>query len=1266
MIEPLVRCVAPLPGNEAGRLDALHAYRILDTDPERGFDTLTALAAEVFDTPIALVSLVDAGRQWFKSRQGLDVAETPRDVAFCAHAILRDEPLVVPDATQDERFASNPLVTDGLGIRFYAGAPLVTKNGFRLGTLCVIDVKPHAPLSVAERNSLQRMARLVVDQMDMRLEIEHRRQSEAEATERNRLLALSTEVGYWTFDPVSGGFGWNGGGQAMVATPMVQTRQTGLAGFADCFHEADRGAVLTQLQCAANDGDVFAVEARIAGRAGSLRHVDVRGLIVRDGDGTLIRLRGMMLDITDRRSAESARREGERSFKALAQLSPAIIFQTDLDGCFTYVNDAWTRFTHESPDRVLGMHWTSVIHSDDHAAAMAAWATPQSAASPFQTEFRLVGGDGAAAVWVAAFITPQLGQDERVTGFIGIAIDITERHRAEQALRRTERVLRDAIESISEAFVLYDADDRLVICNETYRRLYSISYDLIVPGARFEDIIRQGAERGQYAEAAGRIDEWVQERLSYRRNHGKEPFEQALGNGSWLLISDRRTSDGGMVGIRMDISRLKNTEEELKRKIADLERTQAMLRERTEALEEVTDALRLARDEAEAATLAKSDFLAAMSHEIRTPMNGVIGMTDLLLETGLIGEQLQFAQAVRSSANALLTIINDILDMSKLEAGRVELETLPFNPADMLEGIVELLWPKAHEKGIDLGIVLSPEARHTLLGDATRLRQILVNLVGNAVKYTESGYVIVEAGMRSLIDGNSDKTHMLRFDVIDTGIGIPPEAIGRLFTRFEQVDRTIARRYGGTGLGLAICKQLTDLMQGNIAVKSDRTAGSQFTVEVPIRLADGEVSSDQAGRACFTGRRALVIKELGFNRRILTAHLRSLTLDVQEASDTEAVSAALARAVTDGQPFDVVFVGQSQLDTVSDTLLRFGLEDPNQGSRIIVVSALGRQPTLTGHERLAPFACLARPIRMASLSGILSRLFSDGADAPPSMTAPQRQLVKGADTPAPAPSGHILVAEDNATNQLIAATLLRRAGFTVDVVDDGEQAVEAVSLHRYDLVLMDVQMPNLNGYEATERIRAFEGPRATVPVIALTADAMKETRERCLRAGMNDVVTKPFERPVLLAVIDRCLRAEPESGQTRYPGADDRKADQSGIGSDTCIHEPILSELVASVPADDLLFLMRCFFSDVQDRLARIAELGERMDALGLAKELHDLSSTCGSFGLMKLSEEATRLEVLQKSDGDGPMLAAIGPLLASAQAAVAALRRRFPAIETV
>ncbi|AWJ93132.1 two-component hybrid sensor and regulator (plasmid) [Azospirillum baldaniorum] len=1258
MIEPPAQSVAPLPREELARLEVLKAYRILDTDPEPEFDTITKLAAGVFDTPIVLVSLVDAGRQWFKSRQGLDIVQTPRDVAFCAHAILQDEPLVVPDATQDKRFSCNPLVTGAPGIRFYAGAPLITKDGFRLGTLCLIDVKPRASLSSSQRVSLQRMAQLVVDQMDIRLEIEHCRQSEAEAMERNRLLALSTDVGYWTFDPTAGAFSWSGGGAAMAAQPVIRTRHTGLAGFADCFHESDRLAVLTQLQRAFHDGETFTVEARIVGQAGDLRHVDVRGLFVRDGYGTLTRLRGMMLDITDRLIAEAAKLEGERSFQALAQLSPVIIFRTTLDGRLTYINNAWSRLSQESAEKVLSMHWTNVIHPDDHAEALTAWATPQGALTPFQTEFHLLGGDNAPPVWVTAFITPQYDHHEQAMGFIGFAIDITERHRVERALRQTERVLRDAIESISEAFVLYDADDRLVICNETYRQLYSLSADLIVPGARFENIIRQGAERGQYAEAIGRVDDWVQERLSYRKSHGKEPFEQALGNGSWLLISDRRTSDGGMVGIRTDISRLKSTEEELKRKIADLEQTQAMLRERTEALEEVTDALRLARDEAEAATHAKSDFLAAMSHEIRTPMNGVIGMTDLLLETGLIGEQLQFAQAVRSSANALLTIINDILDMSKLEAGRVELETLPFNPADLLEGVVELLWPKAHEKGIDLGILLSPEARHTVLGDATRLRQILVNLVGNAVKYTETGNVVIETGIQTQTDGNSETIHTLRFDVIDTGIGIPSEAISRLFSRFEQVDRTIARRYGGTGLGLAICKQLTELMQGRITVKSDQATGSQFTVEVPIRIANG--SSQQSEWMSFTGRHALVIKPPGFNRRILTAQLRSLTLDVQEASDAQTARAALAKAVTSGHPFDVVFVSQSLFDTVSDTLLQFGLDRSDYAPRIILVCSYGAPLASTGNDKLVPFACLARPIRMAALSSILGRLFSDGLDAPLATPArshhpPEREINRP-----PARSAHILIAEDNATNQLIAATLLRRAGFTVDIVDDGVQALEAMSLRPYDLVLMDVQMPNLTGFEATEHIRALRGPRATVPVIALTADAMIETRERCLRAGMNDVVTKPFERSALLGVINRWLDMGRGAGQHLRLAVDDHRTGQARSDNDSCIHEPILVDLVASVPVNDFLFLMRCFYSDMQERMERIADLAGRRDAPRLAREMHDLSSTCASFGLLKLSEKATRLERLQKSGDDEAVLTAVEPLLETAQAAMNALHRRF------
>ncbi|MBI1207601.1 MAG: PAS domain S-box protein [Azospirillum sp.] len=693
-------------------------------------------------------------------------------------------------------------------------------------------------------------------------------------------------------------------------------------------------------------------------------------------------------------------------------------------------------------------------------------------------------------------IDVELGVNEVILGtetlFVGVLRDITQRRQAEAELERERRLLGDAIESISEGFALYDAEDRLVLCNQKYKDLYAESADLMTPGKRFEEIIREGARRGQYAEAIGRIEDWVAERM-HRRRSPEAAFEQPLGDGRWLRISDRPTRDGGLVGIRTEVT-------EQKRTLA---------------------ALSQAKAEAEEAVKAKSNFLAAMSHEIRTPMNGVIGMTELLLDTALTSDQEQFARAISNSATALLTIINDILDVSKLEAGRVTLESVPFSLGDVIEGVVELLTPRARDKGIEIGFFIAPGLQRPLIGDPTRLRQILVNLVGNAVKFTEHGHVGIEAAAEEIGPG----LLILRLEVSDTGIGIPRHALPNLFGKFFQVDGSITRRYGGTGLGLAICHDLAELMGGGIAVDSEVGCGSRFQINLPMKMA-GDLPARVPPSRLLHHRRALVVDDLELNRRIQSLHLESLGLSVVTASDAVEALARLGETQTGSAPFDIVLIDQMMPNLSGSDLASLIRARPQLAElKLVLVSSIGQSGRPEPGEPSPFSAVLSKPLRQATLVDCLIRLFQEPTD-PPRLVAPPSR-------PAPAPlpprrpgQPRILLAEDNKTNQLFAATLLRRAGYEVEVVDDGLAAVAAVERGNFGLVLMDVQMPNLDGLDATARIRALRSPKSTVPIIAMTAHAFSDARAECLDHGMDDYISKPVNKSNLLAAVDRWLNAK--------------------------------------------------------------------------------------------------------------------------------------------
>jgi PAS domain S-box-containing protein len=561
----------------------------------------------------------------------------------------------------------------------------------------------------------------------------------------------------------------------------------------------------------------------------------------------------------------------------------------------------------------------------------------------------------------------------------------------------------------------------------------------------------------------------------------------------------------GLVGVGKDVTARRHAEEELKRANRRLEET-------------TREATRLAAEAAEA-NAAKSEFLANMSHEIRTPMNGVIGMTGLLLDTDLTPEQRQFGEVVRTSADALLSLINDILDFSKIEAHKMEIERLEFDLRSTVEGATELLAPKAFEKGLRLAGFVAPNVPAQLRGDPGRLRQVLINLAGNAVKFTERGEVVI----RVELVAEDPQTATLKFTVTDTGIGIPAPHLARLFQPFTQMDGSTTRRYGGTGLGLAISRQLVELMGGEIGADSVVGEGSTFWFTLPL-----ERQPESAARQVFTfadveARRILVVDDFATNRQLVVALLSQWGCRPAEASSSADALRLLGEAAASGDPFDAAVLDMQMPDVDGLTLGRQIKADPLvAGTALVMMTSIG-QPGDGRAARNAGFAAyLTKPVKSQHLHDCLALALGRRAD-PAAGAAPLITRHTIAEAKATSGKARILVVEDNRVNQIVILAMLRKTGYTADVVANGREALAALTTSRYDLVLMDCQMPVMDGYEATLEIRKAEPPMRNLPVIALTASAMEGDRDRCLAAGMDDFIAKPVTADAVAAVLERWL-----------------------------------------------------------------------------------------------------------------------------------------------
>jgi PAS domain S-box-containing protein len=783
--------------------------------------------------------------------------------------------------------------------------------------------------------------------------------------------------------------------------------------------------------------------------------------------------------------------------------------------------------------------------------------------------------------------------------------DISGRKKLEENLERERTLLLTLIDNLPDYVSVKDTEGRILITNTSNAHIMGLERAQDVVGKTDLDFFPP-SEAARYLADERRVTQTGTALINR-----EEESSDREGHKRWTLTTKvpLKNTQGEVVGVvctGRDITERKRAEENL-----------------TETNRQLKEAIVRANDmavQADMASAAKSEFLATMSHEIRTPMNAVIGMTGLLLDSKLDNEQRRYAEIVRASGESLLGLINDILDFSKIEAQKLYLETQDFNLSNLLDDFAATLAVRAHEKGLELLCAADPAVPTLLRGDPGRLRQILANLAGNAVKFTRAGEVAVHV---SLVETDKNDV-LLRFSVRDTGIGIPRDKIGLLFDKFSQVDASTTRQYGGTGLGLAISKQLAELMGGAVGVESEEGKGSEFWFTARLGKQAEGTQTDNRRPAYLRDVRALIVDDNATSREILATRLASWGMRPSEAEDGPGALQALNRALEEKDPYRLAVIDMQMPGMDGETLGRAIKADERLADiQMVMLTSLGTQGDVQRFQEIGFAAYATKPILDHELKAALSMALTQrGGTKPTPRPIATRHTARKTLNMFSGRKARILLAEDNITNQQVALGILKKLGLRADVVANGAEACKALETMPYDLVLMDVQMPVMDGLEATRQIRNSQSAihNCEIPIIAMTAHAMQGNRERCLEVGMNDYVTKPVSPRALAEALDKWLpKKEEKTGNLKL---------ESGEQS----HEVSVFDragLMARLMDDEDLArtIAEGFLEDIPRQIEALRGYLEAGDAAGAQRQTHTIKGASANVGGEALRALAFEME---------------------------------------